>query len=210
MSTPTPPEASPAPAPQQPPRPRPSQRLRPGYLASLISLAVTVMLTGTLLVVGTDAPHPEPDFIAGPAGETEFVGGPRADIDFEIEVDEDDLGAVAVFAPNGKIGMCTHYPPSGGGDSGETSSSPTAYGAQDWTLRSVHQIEEAGTHLFQCVSNEEVGIAPASTVDAAQARQFAWALLWLSMPLLFLATVTIALVTFVRSRRERAAHPTGH
>lgn len=169
-----------------------------------------MVLTGTLLVVGADAPHPEPDFIAGPTGESDFVGGPRTDVDFEIEVGEDDLGAIAVFALDGKGGTCVHYLPSGAQGSSDPTSSPTAYGTQNWTARSVHQVDETGTYLFECVSNGEVGLAPATTVDAARARQFAWALLWLSMPFLFLATATIALVTFVRSRRERAANPTGH
>lgn len=208
MPTSTPPQASPVSAPQQPPRQRTGRHLRPGYLASLVCLTVAVLLSGTLLVVGTDAPHPEPDFIAGPKGEDEFIDGLRTDVDFEIEVGEEDLGEVAVFHIPGESGSCVLYPPSGDRSLGDFASSPTQYGTQNWEVWQVHEFEMTGTHLFQC--SDRVGIASADTIDAARTRQFVWAVLWLSMPLPFLAAAITALVTFVRSRRERATHPTGH
>lgn len=200
MTTPTPPQASPVPGAPQPHRPRPARRLRPGYLASLICLTVTVVLAGTLLVLGPEVPHPEPD----------FIGGPTTEGDIEIEVGEDDLGEVAGFALEGAGGACVLYTPSGEQDSGDPAMGPTVYGAQGWTVQSIYQIEEAGTHLFQCSSDDEMGIAPAATtVDAAQTRQLVWALLWLSVPVLTLATAAIAVTTLIRGRRQRAAHPSG-
>lgn len=167
---------------------------------------MAVLLSGTLLVVGTDAPHPEPDFIAGPTEASDFAQG--RSMDAEIEIGEEDLGKVAVFHVSGEGGICVLYPPSGDRPLGDPSSSPTQYGTQNWEVRHVYEFEMTGTHLFHC--SDRVGIASAATIDAARIRQFVWAVLWLSMPLLFLATATIAVVTFVRSRRERATHPTGH
>lgn len=198
MSNPSPPQTPPAPGPQYPPQPRARRGLRPGYLASLVSLAVALVMVGVVAVVGIRINHPQPDFIA------EVSGGE----DVEIEVTEDEPLGEVVLITHGFAGACVQYTPEPDLEMGDLRSTGVhVYGPDEMEARDIYVLDEPGTHTFQCTDDAEGGLAPvATTVDAAQTRQMVWVVAFLGVTTAgVLLSIGLALATFLRSRKETAA-----
>jgi hypothetical protein len=192
------------PHPQSPPPPAAAQatgkrRLRKGYIASLVSLTTTLVVFAVLLVLGPYVRQPAPDFMAEPS----------LNLDVELELGEEHLGELGIyglwFGPS-----CNFTNPAGGpGKIQMRGAASFDYGAEEWDLVHVVEITETGTHRITCYNEDvEFGVASMHVVETAQTRQRVWVLTWIGLPLIGLVTtVTIAAVTFVRARRERAAAP---
>lgn len=197
MSTPIPPQSPPASGSQPPPQPRNRRGLRPGYLASLVSLAVALVMVGVVAIVGIQIGHPQPDFIA------EVSGGE----DVEIEVAEDEPLGEVVLITQGFSGACVQYTPESELEMGDLrSTGPHLYGPDEMEARDVFVLDEPGTHTFQCTDDTEGGLAPlATTVDAAQTRQVVWVVVFLGVTTVgVLLAIGLALATFLLSRKETA------
>lgn len=203
MSSPNPPQTSPGPDPQQSPQQRNRRGLRPGYLASLISLAVALVMVGVVAIVGIRIAHPQPDFIA------EVSDGE----DVEIEVAEDEPLGEVVLITHGFSGACVQYTPEPELEMGDLrSTGPHLYGPDEMEARDVFVLDEPGTHTFQCTDDTEGGLAPvATTIDAAQIRQMVWVVVFLGVTTVgTLLAIGLALATFLRSRKETPARPPRH
>ncbi|GAA0977993.1 hypothetical protein GCM10009551_015510 [Nocardiopsis tropica] len=76
-----------------------------------------------------------------------------------------------------------------------------------WHLVQTLEVTESGTYDVSCDNrNTEFGLASTYVADSAGMRQFTWAVIWITLPVLGLATtVTIAVVTRRRDRQEKAA-----
>mgnify|MGYP001163250136 CR=1 FL=1 len=184
---------SPPPSPLQNPRRR---HLRGGYIASLVCLAVTLVVLAILLAVGPEVRQPAPHFITDP---------PKDHVQFELELTEEQ-NELGVFGRSG--GACSTITPSGqSGDFQTRGASRYTYGAQEWSLVQILHTPEAGTYKITCTSARgEIGIASMDVVNNAPTRQMVWALTWVTLPALGLvATIVLAVVTRVRDRRDRAA-----
>ncbi|WP_017578371.1 hypothetical protein [Nocardiopsis kunsanensis] len=203
MSNPSPSQTPPAHGPQHPPQRRSRRGPRPGYLASLISLAAALVMVGVVAIVGIRIGHPQPEFIA------EVSGGE----DVEIEVAEDEPLGEVVLITQGFAGACVQYTPEPDLEMGDLRSTGThVYGPDGMEARDIYVLDEPGTHTFQCTDDAEGGLAPvATTVDAAQTRQVVWVVTFLGVITVgVLLAIGLALATFLRSRKETAARLPRH
>ncbi|MEE2048961.1 hypothetical protein [Nocardiopsis tropica] len=194
MSSPSSPSPSMSPSSPQAPRRR---RLRGGYVASLVSAVVTLVVFGVLLALGPWVRHPAPDFISE-------VG---TNLEAQLEVDEEDLDVIGVYGLSFD-GICSFTTPSGTpGMSERRHVRSVDYGAEEWHLVQTLEVTESGTYDISCDNRKtEFGLASTYVSDSAGRRQFTWAITWITLPVLGLATtVTIAVVTRRRDRQEKAA-----
>ncbi|WP_223809098.1 hypothetical protein [Nocardiopsis listeri] len=188
-------------SPKSPKAPR-ERPLRSGYVASLVCAAVTLVVFGILLVLGPWVRHPTPDFISE-------VG---RNLEVRLDVEEEDIGELGVYGLTFE-GFCTVTTPSGArGESHRQGTSGYDFGAEEWDLVQTLEITETGTHDIVCENPDtEFGIASKDVVENAGMRQGLWTLTRIGLPILGLfATVTIAMVTRMRDRQEKAAMPQSH
>lgn len=191
--------SKPSPLPSSPPAPqtRLGRRLRGGYIASLVSLVATLVVLGVLFALGPWVRQPAPDFISDVS----------PDLQLELELAEEHVGELGVYGRSFE-GVCSVLTPSGGaGVTQLQGASRYSYGSEEWHLIQILEIPEAGTYEITCSNAQtDFGIAAMDVVEGAPTRQMAWGLTWVLLPVLGLAaTVTLAVVTRVRDRRERAA-----
>ncbi|WP_223839009.1 hypothetical protein [Nocardiopsis deserti] len=202
MSSPSSPSPSiPPGSPQAPQAPR-KRGLRGGYVASLVSAVVTLVVLGVLLALGPWVRQPAPDFISE-VGTNLYV---------RLEVDREDLDTIGVYGLS-YSGSCSFTTPSGASGEYRThGASSFDYGAEEWHLVQSLEVTESGTYSISCSNpTSEFGVASTDVVENARTRQFMWAMTWITLPALGLvATVTFAVVTRVRDRRERAAASERH
>ncbi len=183
-------------SPGSPQAPR-RRRLRGGYVASLVSAVVTLVVFGILLALGPWVRHPAPDFIS----EVD------TNLYVRLEVDREDLDTIGVYGLSFDT-PCSFTTPSGApGESEYHTVRSVDYGAEEWHLVQTLEVTESGTYSISCSNTtSEFGLASTYVADSAGTRQFMWAMTWITLPTLGLvATVTFAVVTRVRDRRERAA-----
>ncbi len=202
MSNPIPPQSPPASGSQPPPQPRHRRGLRPGYLASLVSLAVALVMVGVVAAVGTRISHPEPEYIVELSDDSLV----------EVEVEEGDpLGELALLSLESP--GCVHGLPSGDlGEMNVRGLGQWEFGSEGRTPYFVYEFEEPGTHTVECTEEVDGGLAlAAESIDAAETRQQIWAVTALGVPTVaVLLAIGLALATFLRSRKESTARPPQH
>ncbi|OLT25323.1 hypothetical protein BJF83_23210 [Nocardiopsis sp. CNR-923] len=160
-------------------------------------MAATLVVLGVLVALGPEVRQPAPDFISDVS----------PNLQIELELGEEHMGELGVYGESFD-GACSALTPSGSaGATQMRGASRYTYGAQEWHLIQVLEIPEAGTYQISC-SNAQVdfGIASMDVVESAPTRQMVWALAWVLVPVLGLATtVTLTVLTRVRDRRQKAA-----